>query len=132
MIRTNIVSSACALLMVSGCASFHQQEVSDNSCSKELGACLKEERGCVMMGIPQGAATCDVDCQAQVLKKLYLAGISATFHTGAPSGPLGCVGYRTDLGGTKEGAQCIARMLDYKLYPVGCNEDGFPYNVRVH
>lgn len=131
LICKKIVASGCVLLLGSACAPLRQPEVPDNSCSKELGACMREGKVCVNMGIPD-AGTCDVDCQAKVLKKLYIAGVSATFHTRAPNAPLGCVGYRTDLGGTKKGAQCIAKVLGYKLYEVGCNEDGWPYNVRVH
>jgi hypothetical protein len=42
---------------------------------------------------------------------------------------LGCVGYREDLSGTRQGAECLAELLG-EGYRVGsCNGAGFPYSV---
>lgn len=101
-------------------------------CSKEMKTCGIAGNACVSMGVPDGAATCDSDCQAEALGKLFKAGVSVYAHMGSPKTPLGCVGYRKDLGGTEAGAKCIARVLGYEYHSLGCNDDGWPYNVRVH
>lgn len=113
-----------------GCAT-SLESVAAIDCSSSVGRCLERKQACVNMGIPSNISTCDIDCQAKVLSNLYSAGVTADFHTGAPSSTVGCVGYRADLGGTKQGAQCIANVLGYEFRDSGCNEDGWPYNVRV-
>lgn len=131
MIGKKSLVPVCVLLMVSACASLQRHGAAAIDCSQVLGACAGAGKVCVSVGIPAGASSCDVDCQAQVLRKLYAAGVSTMFHTGALRYSQGCIGYREDLGGTKEGAQCIARVLGYELHSFDCNEDGWPYNVRV-
>jgi hypothetical protein len=58
--------------------------------------------------------------------------------TGAP-GPAGCVGYRPDLGGTREGAERLVEFLGapyavppYDVAAYSCLADGHPYTVYVH
>jgi hypothetical protein len=105
----------------------------DDSCSKEMEVCRFWQNGCVSMGAPQGTSTCDMDCQAKVLAKLSAVdGIKVYSHARSAPSPLDCVGFREDLGGTQAGAKCLAKVLGYEYRAVGCNEDGFPYNVRVH
>jgi hypothetical protein len=41
----------------------------------------------------------------------------------------GCVGFRRDIAGSIEGAQCIARMLGTEFYLGQCSTDGYPYTI---
>jgi hypothetical protein len=103
-----------------------------DDCSKEMTVCRFWQGSCVSMGAPQGTSTCDMDCRAQVLGKLNAVGITASTHARSPASPLDCVGFRIDLGGTEAGAKCLAKLLGFEYHAVGCNEDGYPFNVRVH
>lgn len=104
-----------------------------DGCSKEMTVCRFWQGGCVSMGAPQGTSTCDMACQAHVLGKLNaVGGITVYTHARSAASPLDCVGFRKDLGGTEAGAKCLAKLLGYEYHAVGCNEDGHPYNVRVH
>jgi len=47
----------------------------------------------------------------------------------ATSDPGGCVDYREDIGGTAEGAQCLALLTGYKFHHGDCKTDGWPYSV---
>lgn len=104
-----------------------------DDCLKEMTVCRFWQGSCVSMGAPQGTSTCDMACQAQVLGKLNaVGGITVYAHARSAASPLDCVGFRKDLGGTEAGAKCLAKLLGYEYHAVGCNEDGSPYNVRVH
>lgn len=80
------------------------------------------------------ASTCQGACAEAVRDRLAGEGINAghgVIDSGAP-GPSGCVGFRPDLGGSEEGARCLAGLLG-PSYQVGrCTSDGFPYNVYTH
>lgn len=100
-------------------------------CTKELTSCINGKFGCVSVGVPDGINTCDIHCQAKVFEKLNAAGISVLSTHPSIKTEIGCVGYRKDLGGTEDGAKCIAKILGYEFHSWGCNADGWPYNVRV-
>jgi hypothetical protein len=90
---------------------------------------------CVSLRIPDGSA-CQGSCAEAVANTLRAEGITVIGPSGN-LGPLapGCVGFRPDIGGTLEGAQCLADLLgpDYQVEDPSsgrsCRTDGFPYNV---
>ena len=112
-------------------------------CSRKMNNCMGLSWGCVFLTVPRDAS-CDKDCQAQVLDKLYASNIPTyagigkkTIYT-PPSSPRGCVGYTKNLvvgaafGGTESGARCIAKLLGYQYLDAGCNESGGAFTVKVH
>jgi hypothetical protein len=118
---------------IEGWKSWWAHFAGENDCSKEMAACSGSAYGCASLRAPVNvAAACDKDCQSHVVGRLYAAGVSVTYDEVTPvAPPLGCVGFRKDIGGTEAGAQCIARLLGYTYNPRGCNEDGFPYTVKI-
>lgn len=108
-------------------------------CLKPFTECRNRKGPCV--SVIFDATTCVGDCQANVLEKLYEAGISPAART-LPTFPQSCVGYRKDVDGTEGGAKCIAALLGYEFRAEGyrhplfnvwsCNVDGYPYSVWVH
>lgn len=117
-------------------AKLKEFKTTDIECFKPFTECRNRIGPCVSMNFD--ATTCDGDCQAKVLEKLYEAGILPTTRT-SPTLPLSCVGYRKDIDGTEEGAKCIAKLLGYEFHAEGygylgggCNVDGYPYSIWVH
>lgn len=90
---------------------------------------------CVSLRTPENSA-CQGACAEAVANTLRVEGITVTgpLFSGFLAPP-GCVGFRPDIGGTPEGAQCLVDLLGpaYQLADPSrsrfCNFDGFPYNV---
>jgi hypothetical protein len=82
--------------------------------------------------------TCQGECAESTADSLRAEGITVLGPSGnLPEGfPPACVGFRPDLGGTAEGAQCLVDFLGppYQLEDLkegNCTVDGFPYNVYL-
>jgi hypothetical protein len=81
------------------------------------------------------ASECQGDCATELAQSLRKMGIAVL--EGGPAWPdiKGCVGYREDIGGTLEGAQCLQALLGsrYQLHDPAqnrsCVADGYPYTV---
>lgn len=85
------------------------------------------------------SGTCQGECAEAVAESLRAEGIAVLGPSAnLPAGfPLACVGFRPDIGGTAEGAQCLVDFLGppYRLEDpienINCRVDGFPYNVYL-
>lgn len=103
-------------------------------CRKILSTCHEKAYKHICVSVRTAEQSrCKVYCAADVTRKLKRAGINA-FKDNTPDslGRPACVGARLDLGGTEEGARCLATFLGPSYKADGCNNsDGFPYNVRV-
>lgn len=106
----------------------------EGDCSKEMTACSGSPYGCASLRAPVNVTSaCNKDCQAHIDGRLNAAGVSVSYNEVTPvAAPIGCVGFRKDIGGTEAGAKCIARLLGYTYSPWGCNEDSFPYTIKIH
>lgn len=111
-------------------------KTTDVECLKPFTECRNRTGPCVSLYFD--AATCNGDCQAKVLDKLYETGILPIIRISSTL-PLSCVGYRKDIDGTEAGAKCLAKLVGYEFhaggyeYPVSnCNGDGYPYSIWVH
>ena len=127
----NISALFFVVLFVTGCASDappHTRAFAN--CVKEVAGCQLINGACVVLTYPD-KATCDSQCRVEVLKQIQSTGVSATYVRDPPGlpEPNGCVGFRTDLGGTAQGAQCLARALGYRFDPNGCNANGWAFSV---
>lgn len=110
-------------------------------CSKEMAACNDSRNGCVSFRVYSDAtSTCDIECQTKLLEKLQTANIQYSLlkeiltipYPNVAGATSKCVGYRSDINGTAEGAMCIAKLLGVEYSSAGCNGDGMAYTVRVH
>jgi len=103
-------------------------------CKKILASCNDHpgmNEVCVSVRTAAGSR-CRGYCTQTVTNKLKTAGISAKTHLHDGLGRAACVGARLNLGGTEEGARCLASFLGPSYQTNDCNDtDGFPYNVRV-
>jgi hypothetical protein len=100
--------------------------------------CGTSSISCISLRIPVGG-TCQGECAESTADSLRAEGITVL----GPSGnlpeqfPPACVGFRPDIGGTAEGAQCLVDFLGppYQLEDLqegeNCRVDGFPYNVYL-
>lgn len=83
---------------------------------------------------PKGSTTTCEDCQAVGLR-LAAWLTQPIVVPGSVSGyPTGCVGFRTDIQGSRQGAECLVKFLGagYFVSPVGpnsCSADGYPYTI---
>ena len=118
---------------VSGCATETAAPKASLSCAVELQDCKGEKGACVSLRYPDNTATCDSQCQLQVMRRLQRTGATVLYnpHSPARSEPRGCVGFREDLGGNARGAHCLAKALGYRFDGETCNRDGWPYSVIV-
>ena len=102
-------------------------------CRSVLVNCNGRPQGkvCVRIRISKDS-TCKGLCADNITKLLQDEGIAARSRGGGEiHDPPACVGARTDIGGTAEGAECLAKFLG-PAYKVGqCTSDGYPYNVRL-
>ena len=118
------------VLMLSACASQGPTDASV-SCAAAVAGCKKIYGTCVMLRFPRDA-TCDAACQLDVKKKIKDAGVSVWHEAKRPTPERkGCVGYREDIGGTVQGAQCLALLTGYELRSEECNHNGWAYSVVV-
>ena len=119
---------------IEGWKSWWSHIATDSDCSKEMTACSGSRPVCVSLRAPVNApSVCNKDCQAHVIGRLNAAGVSFSYNGTTPvAPPLGCVGFRKDIGGTEAGAKCIAKLLGYTYSPISCNEDGAPYTVKIN
>ena len=76
---------------------------------------------------------CDVDCAeetAEILRDNFGIPVSVDTDHG-PLGPAGCIGYRSDIGGTAEMAELVREVLGDGFYVGDCNSAGFAVNVHA-
>lgn len=108
-----------------------QWQPSDN-CKQILNSCGQE---CIYIRYINNASMCQGNCAEGVNLTLRNLGLRVEerrwWSMDAASGAPACVGYRPDLGGTIEGAKCLARVLGPEYSVGSCDSDGFPYNVRL-
>lgn len=117
------------VLMLIAAASKAAQPDEEVSCASAVAGCRKIGGACVMLRFTH-ENSCDAHCQRGVKKKIRRAGVSVLHEARrATSDPGGCVDYREDLGGTVEGAQCLALLTGYKFHHGDCKNDGWPYSV---
>jgi hypothetical protein len=91
---------------------------------------------CVIVRFTASGNCQQIACTESVAATLRAEGIDARAVDTPLSEPPGCVGFRPDIRGTEEGAQCLVDLLGppYHLErPFGqsCRVDGFSYNIRV-
>ncbi|MGV8934920.1 MAG: hypothetical protein ACOH1I_09860 [Gallionellaceae bacterium] len=118
---------------IEGWKSWWSHIATDSDCSKEMNACSGSRPFCASLLAPVNVATvCNNDCQSHVVGRLNAAGVSFSYNGVTPvAPPVGCVGFRKDIGGTEAGAKCIAKLLGYTYSPISCNEDAAPYTVKI-
>ena len=76
---------------------------------------------------------CGVACAQRAADTLRAAlGVPVQVSAGGPIGSPGCVGWRPDLGGTREMAQLVLDALGPQYRMGLCASDGFPINVRAN
>ena len=118
-------------------ATFNSQSSLSERCRQLLvGATCGGSIACISLRIPNDAS-CQGACAENVASALRAEGITVSGPSGnLPSGiPPSCIGVRSDIGGTLEGAQCLLDFLgsSYQLEDPSsghfCHTDGFPYNV---
>ena len=100
------------------------------SCSVELQGCTGARGACVYMGVPVDGGVCDAKCQQRLVGRLQRSGITV-IKAAAPAEPKGCVGYREDLGGTAQGARCLAHAIGYTYSADSCRRAGWPYSIHL-
>ncbi|MCP4406927.1 MAG: PASTA domain-containing protein [Gammaproteobacteria bacterium] len=91
---------------------------------------------CVSLRIGDGS-TCGENCAQKVSTLLTREGINfgGRFSGGTSNSPA-CVGWREDIGGTRDGAVCLQSLLGspYQVenrVTTFCRSDGFPYSIIV-
>lgn len=89
--------------------------------------------------VPQIATgTCDKNCAAEEKRKLERAGVRVLTEIGTASSrdnfTPGCIGFRSDIKGSFEGANCMRDILGsrYTVVERACLMSGFSYNIVVH
>ena len=76
---------------------------------------------------------CDVACAeetAKILRDTFRTPVLVSTNF-SPLGPAGCIGYRSDIGGTAEMAELVREVLGHGYYVGDCISDGFAINVRA-
>lgn len=105
-------------------------------CAELLKECGGRPYGetCIYVRYVNNASRCQGYCAQRVNWNLKNLGFDVPIgrRMDMAPGPEACVGYRPNLGGTIEGAQCLARILGPQYRVGACHQDGFPYNVRLH
>ncbi len=100
---------------------------------KDCGGHMAQE--CVHLRIVDRQSTCQGNCAENLSQQIASLGYSIQnrrwWSMNGASGPAACIGYRTDIGGTYEGAMCLARILGPPYQVGSCNADGFPYTVKI-
>jgi hypothetical protein len=93
---------------------------------------------CVQVRFTDTSECQQIECAESVAAMLRAEGIDAEAPDvgPVPDPPPGCVGFRPDIGGTEEGAQCLVDVLGppYQIESAlgqTCRVDGFSYNIRV-
>ena len=91
---------------------------------------------CVSLRFSQSGACGNSDCLLPIATLLEANGVTVvrpftSFPAVIQDGQPGCVGIRTDIGGTTQEAECLIQLLgsNYTLDPTGCRADGFPHMV---
>jgi hypothetical protein len=127
--RPMLVSLA-AFLLAAVSVHAHAQEgnTSRGHCEAEFRKCDRLGGACVWLGIPLDV-DCDRGCQIRLMTKIQQQVGTGVRSSASKVGVHGCVGFRTDLDGTADGAMCLAKHLGYRYDPVGCNVSGWAYNV---
>ena len=124
-------ASILLTLMLTACASHEPQSDSTFSCAPAVAGCKKIGGACAMLRFTQNGV-CDASCQNAVKKKIRSAGVSILHETKRPTpDKAGCVDYREDIGGTAEGAQCLALLTGYEFHHGDCKTDGWAYSIIV-
>lgn len=92
--------------------------------------CTTRTNGCFSIRYTE---ECDYDCaiktKEKIEKKLGVEARVSKFF--GPLEPSGCIGYRPDIGGTKEMAELVRDTLGNDYYLGKCMSDGFTINVRA-
>jgi hypothetical protein len=91
---------------------------------------------CVIVRFTATGSCQQIACTESVAAMLRAEGIDAIAVDTPLSDPPGCIGFRPDISGTEEGAQCLVDLLGppYQLesqLQQNCRVDGFSYNIRV-
>ena len=92
---------------------------------------------CVLVRFTETGNCQQIECAESVAAILRAEGIDAEAPDVNPlPDPPGCVGFRPDIAGTEEGAQCLVDLLGppHQLesqLEQDCRVDGFSYNIRV-
>ena len=92
--------------------------------------CDKSKYGCFSIRKRDGCDGCGLAAAHRLRSELRV-------EVRAPSGALGqgldpgCVGFREDLGGTREMAELVRGVLGAGYFIGDCTVDGFPINVRI-
>ena len=124
-------TAALLLLTIFVCVCQAAQPDKELSCAPAIAGCKKIGGACVMLRFTYNGS-CDAHCQRDVKKKIKRAGVSVLHEAKrATSDPGACVDYREDIGGTAEGAQCLASITGYEFHHGNCKTDGWPYSVIV-
>lgn len=125
-----MLASLAAILLVAVSVQARAQDanMSPGHCKAEFRKCDRLDGACVWLGIPLDL-DCDRNCQIALMAKIQQKVGTGVVSTASKKGVRGCVGFRTDLDGTADGAMCLARHLGYEYDPEGCNVSGWAYNV---
>ncbi|NOS74071.1 MAG: hypothetical protein HOP36_05940 [Methyloglobulus sp.] len=111
-----------------------QQGQPSQYCLNVLRECSGQLYGkvCINVRYVNQLSKCQGSCAENARGQLRDFGFDVNWNSmGMAPGPNACIGYRADLGGNIEGAQCLVRILG-PMYRIGaCTSDGFPYNVRL-
>ena len=120
-----------AAMLVAGAsisANAQQADLTPGHCKAEFRKCDRLDGACVWLGIPLDL-DCDRNCQIGLMQKIGRKVGTGVRSSASRAGVHGCVGFRTDLDGTPDGAMCLAEHLGYRYDPEGCNVSGWAYNV---
>jgi membrane associated rhomboid family serine protease len=103
-------------------------------CSSALASCGKPGLACVSLRWSDVGQCRDSGCLQELSALLKAKGVTASVSRGglrSEDGQPGCVGIRTDIGGTNHQAECLAELLgaNYSVDPTTCNADGYPHMV---
>jgi len=92
--------------------------------------CSTKKYGCFSIRYNE---ECDYDCAVKTKEKIEKSlGVDArASKLPGSSGLPGCIGYRPDLGGTKEMAELVRTTLGNGYYLGKCRSDGFAINVNA-
>jgi hypothetical protein len=104
------------------------------NCGAIFAKCSDDRKkyGCAIVRFKSQVSQCDMQCSIQIRDKLIRSGVS-TYHI-PKSGTFdyeetGCIAFRSDLGGTSEGAECLRELLGDKFKVGQCGGAGWAYNI---
>ena len=92
--------------------------------------CDESTYGCFSIRTPDGCDGCDRTAIHRLRSELHVRVKSGEPGLGGHHKP-GCVGFRRDIGGTREMAELVRSVLGTGYYIGKCTTDGFPINVHV-